>query len=161
MADHDDACRSKGIPDHLHQIGRPTIQNVGTSEFLYYRFQPDKLKNGKLSLGIFRIPNMSVLWRRFCKSPDDALFDGVTGQHFPTWGVIQLPVSGVEAIACPPNANIQYELKVVHDPLLCMYPHTEVRVFGDGHKLDVIDPQLKTLIKDCLRDLCTLAQPPS
>ena len=162
MCQYDPDCRAKGIPDHLHQCERPINQTFDPSESLFYRFKPgEKIKNGKVPKGIFRVKNMSVLRQIYCRSPNDALYDGERGISYPDWGVAELVVGKVESFSYNGDPPKEYTLKVVHDPLQCVYPHSEVRLFERGVRLNEVPDGLATLIRVCLADSCSVAKAPS
>lgn len=76
----DSECEEKGIPTHLHQVGREPDDTWDEKEILYRRIR----KNTPDLTAEIKFDRMSVNRSRYCKGPDDVLWNeregGISGQ---------------------------------------------------------------------------------
>ncbi len=158
MSDAD--CDAKGIPAHLHQMGRAADPHFGSAELLFRRFRqgtPD------LTAAI-SFERMSVNREKYCQSPDDALWNDVQGGRYEGFGVIAMPVGALQVFEKHPGEDYRFSLKPEHTPNRCNYPHTEVvatKVLPDGTEeaLPEIKPKsVKLALRKALRDSISVAQ---
>jgi hypothetical protein len=71
MKSCDEECARKGIPDHLHQLERGVDLDFPDDELLFRRF---RFSNADLTSAI-KFNEMSVNRAKYCKDPDDVLWD--------------------------------------------------------------------------------------
>ncbi|TND10111.1 MAG: hypothetical protein FD123_359 [Bacteroidetes bacterium] len=162
-------CTELGIPEYLHKDNRQDQQIFSIDEGLYRRFP--KIQNGKLSISdkgdidqsIFSTDNMSCNRQDFCLTPEDVLFSSTSNTHYFHYGIVRISIKEIENIVIQ-NTSIpanKYELKVVHDPEECMYPHTVVKIFENGVLMEKPPgPSIKISIRKKYAQICTLIKAP-
>ena len=165
MAEPDALCQGRGIPEHLHQLGRAPENVFAAEESVYRRFKPElKLELSEDHYEIFTTRRMSVNRERYSARPEDVLFNVDGPPHFDSWGVAALEVEGIQSIRVQhpdPKQRIEYTLKVRHKPERCMYPHCEIEVFANGEPVPEIKPSsVKTKIKSAMANACQVVKAP-
>ena len=124
--DHcDEVCSSKGIPEHLHQLGREVDPDFPDEELLFRRF---RFSNADLTSAI-KFNEMSVNRAKYGLSPDDVLWNDDAGGKYDGYGVVQFPVAALNGEWRHPDERkvpITYRLTPLHKPRQCNYPHSEV-----------------------------------
>lgn len=166
MDSSDPDCHARGIPDHLHQLGRPVDSEFTPTEALYRRFNPSfSLDNPDSIYAIFTTRRMSVNREKHSHRPEDVLFNVDGPPHFLAWGIAEIHVATVTDIHVPhPNSRepIHYSLAVRHQPERCMYPHCEIEVYANGERIEEIKPSsAKTRIKAAMARACVILKLPS
>lgn len=125
MRSCDEECSIKGIPDHLHQLGRVVDPDFSDGELLFRRF---RFSDVDLTSTI-KFNDMSVNRENHGHGPDDALWNDVAGGRYEGYGVLQFPVAALSGTWGHPDGQkfpIDYSLKPSHVPRQCNYPHSEV-----------------------------------
>lgn len=154
MNESDPACAAKGIPQHLHRVGRPADHVFQDTEFLYRRFrigEPDPAS-------AISFNRMSVNREKFCNSADDTLWNDKDGGRHEGYGVIKFPVGALNLKKKHPQEDFFFSLKPEHHPEDCNYSHSEVtsiKILEDGSEeaLSEIRPKsVKLAIRKALRD---------
>lgn len=161
----DEECSSKGIPGHLHQLAQLVDSGFLSEELLYCRF---KFYEADLT-AVIKFNRMSVNRGKFCKSPDDVLWNDKIGGRYENVGVVQFPVSALQGSWAHPNDKqfpVTYSLEPEHKPERCNYPHSEVvtmelnRETGTSTSVSKIKPpSVKLEIREHLQSLVTIALP--
>ncbi len=129
------------IPPSMRRNGRPGIPHFHREEFLYRRVplwmwddpaQP-------VDVNAIELPDISVGRSRF-GHPEWMRVDEVQGQprYFEGWGVI-----GFQHQDIPPERWLvgvfHFTFETHHDPEDWNYPHSEVRVFDNGHHVKTLE----------------------
>jgi hypothetical protein len=119
------------LPEEMYRNGRPLVNEFDVKEKLYTRFK-ELDPNGKIPLVSIHI-NHSVNRERFSE-PHWVLYSIYPEQdHFLNWGYGFLTWESLPSqIMPPPPGNVQYDIKVEHDPEECNYSHCEIRVYKNG-----------------------------
>ena len=131
-------CASLGIPDHLHQSGRPPVSFEDLRELLFRRFH--LLMEADVAACI-KFGDMSVN-RAALSTPEETLLNDETGGIHESCGVIAFPVSALSGDwpTDGPSGQVHYALSAEHDPMRCNYAHSLVVVLKDGIRLTKIKP---------------------
>lgn len=166
MKSCDEKCSSKGIPDHLHQLGRGVDPNFPDEELLFRRF---RFTDADLTSAI-KFNEMSVNRERHGYGPDDVLWNDEAGGRHEGYGVIQLPVSALNGEWKHPDERkfpITHKLVPQHKPRQCNYPHSEVTAFEFNRETEItqmakdIKPtSVKMRIREHLQTLVRIVLPP-
>jgi len=163
----DPHCKKKKIPQHLHQNGRLADPSFDRNERIYIRFREFEdnkptLCDGKVSAAIFKTEKQSSNREKYSKSPTDVLFE-TNGDHKFSWGIVELMSREICETTFPhPNTETSYSFRVIHDPVQCMYPHSEIRIFENGNLVESIKPKsVKNLIKYKWREISSVLKKPS
>lgn len=125
------SCDGLNIPKRLHQNNKSTIPKFDPEEKLFRRFSPDMiLPNGEVSItAIDRSSGLSFNREYNCGKPEDVLYNIITGEHFFSFRVGSIKVRLIESYECNfQQPNAKYNVKMIHKPEECMYPHSEVSI---------------------------------
>jgi len=162
MPGSDRECDEKGIPPHLHQCGRAADPEfTDPREFLYRRIPSGS--EGDLTKAI-QFNRMSVNRGKYCKTPDDVLWNDEAGGRHVGYRVIRFPVGALDGAWEHPQQAIAFVLRPEHKPTRCNYPHTEVVAFergGEGNLKSLAKikpPSVKLRIREHLRPFLTLEE---
>lgn len=162
MSEIDADCDAKGIPRHLHRLGRPIDPDFEDTELLYRRILvgiPD------LAAAI-SFERMSVNRGKYCESADDALWNDKEGGRYAGFGVLAIPVRAFNLQEKHPdqqNHPYAFTLRPEHKPESCNYPHSEVvatKVLSDGTEeplLEIKPKSVKHALRKALRDSISVA----
>lgn len=146
----DPECQGKGIPVHLHQLGRPVDGNFQPSELLFRRFAfgKDTLKH------ILVFNRMSINREKHGHEADDALWNCEQGGRHENCGVAEIPAGAFsQKWQHPTEPNTFYSMRPEHRPLRCNYPHTEVVVYKEGNGTETLQELIKpTSVKLKIRE---------
>lgn len=171
-----DPCSRLGIPKHLHTANRQKVSEFAPSETIYRRFtEPGTINqwkgNNQVSASIFKLDNDSCNRSIFCQLPEDVLLntrEQDNGAHYLTHGIISFNVGKFYSLLVPPAPAIKqngfdrnFVLHLEHDPLPCMYPHTEIHVYDGSNRIDNSPPKsTKAIIRGLLLDICEIVKMP-
>jgi hypothetical protein len=165
-------CEKLGIPTYLHKNNRSTDQEFN-SEIIYRRFytsgKPEDWKNDRsISASIFPVKDDSCNRDKYSKEPQDVLYntrEQDKGLHYTKMGVLSFCSSIINGFSESINQNDSsrdFTLKLVHDPLDCMYPHCEIVVLEGDVIINQNKPKsIKTLIRDILIENITIVVEPN
>ena len=150
----DPTCSELGIPSHLHRNGRGIDPHFEQEEHYYRRFQRLPRtevidKDGRIPFTIITTRDMSGNREKYCKSPEDVLYNINSAEHFFSRGIWKVQVSSIDGMIFnqPENARA-YTIRVFHDPEDCMYPHAIVQVLENGKPITAIKSKsVKTKIR--------------
>ena len=99
-----------------------------------------------------RSNKISVNRSHYCNTPKDVLYSCDSPNHFFNDGILQISteIEG-EEIRCDDNDNV-YEVKFIHEPEECIYPHSVIVLFkGDICPQKIKPSSVKTKFRDRLR----------
>jgi len=163
-------CDSLRIPSHLHRNGRAIDDEFG-EELIYRRFlapglNSDWLKSRQLSSSIFEVKNDSCNRSKYSNSPHDVLYNvriEDEGKHYLSWGILSINSKAFSLFTFQVNGTTRtFSLKLSHDPLDCMFPHSEIIVLEAGIRIDTSKPKsVKAVIRDYLITECEIVKFPS
>jgi len=163
-------CNSLGIPSYLHRSGR-AIDNEFIDEFIFRRFlatgaKIDWMKDNQLSSSIFEVKNDSCNRSKYSNSPEDVLYNvriEDEGKHYFSWGILSIGTKAFSIFTFKVNGTTRtFSLQLSHDPLECMFPHSEIIVLEVGFRIDTNKPKsVKTAIRDFLITECKIVKYPS
>lgn len=173
MSDSKNQCLALGIPERLHTNNRNIDPNFDEDECVYRRFKVPgpketwSMAGNEPSARIFDLSEDSYNRSKYCEQPDDVLFnvrpeDG--GKHYDDAGIISLQVNqlrdaATEFLVTENGNRRRFTFSVEHDPLLCMYPHTNVNVMENGKLAPKRPPSLKSAFRLMLRDYLEIIKP--
>lgn len=135
----DEECSSKGIPDYLHQLEREIDPDFSDDELLFRRF---RFSNADLTSAI-KFNEMSVNRQKHGSGPDDVLWNDEEGGRHDGYGVVQFPVAALKGEWRHPDERsvpVTYNLKPLHVPRKCNYPHSEVTAFEFNRETQIAQP---------------------
>jgi hypothetical protein len=162
MPASDPECAAKGIPEHLHRVGREPDPVFESDELLYRRFP---LNKPDLTAAI-SFKRMSVNRGKYCNSPDDVLWNSTDGGRLEGFGVLEFEVGALGLTVRHPHDPVSFALRPDHTPEPCNYPHTEVVAFAvsaaDGTETaiqDIKPPSVKLRFREHLQNLARIALP--
>lgn len=173
MSDIKNPCSALGIPERLHTGDREADSHFEENEQVYRRFWLPGPKETWSMIGnspsarIFDLSEDSYNRSKYCDQPEDVLFNvsqESDGEHYANAGIMALQVSHIRddttEFTITENGNERrFTFSVEHDPLPCMYPHTNVNVLENG-KLAPKRPQsLKLAFRLMLRDYLSIVKP--
>lgn len=163
-------CDSLGIPSYLHRKGRD-IDNHFIDEFVYRRFlasaeKSDWMANNQISSSIFEVKNDSCNRSKYSNSPEDVLYNirvEDEGKHYFSWGVLSINTKAFDVFTFKINETTRtFSLQLSHEPLECMFPHSEIIVLENGSVVDTSKPKsVKAAIRDFLITECEIVKLPS
>lgn len=155
----DQECRSRGVPDHLHAIGRTHNSCFEPTEKLYRRvprkhFTRDE-HTGEISVDEAHVSGMcalSVLRASCCKDVSDVYFDASKnsdGPKYRGWGAVLYVVGNLSGSVAASGQSLEPLISTVSpDPLQCMFPHCQVIIANEhGTPLPVDDNELDICLK--------------
>ena len=137
-------CSIGYIPQRLQQNGKPIIEKFEVGECLYMRCKPEALKNPYESISITELShNRAGLQHNILCNPDDVLYSIKSDEPFEKYEGLDVCTLAIKSL----NANNQYHkeyseekngqtytgmIKLLHEPVPCMYPHSVFRVWLNG-----------------------------
>lgn len=152
-------CDSLGIPSYLQRNGRPEDNNF-LSETIYRRFRSSAniqswLNDQSISSSIFPVQDDSCNRSKYSNVPEDVLYNvrvEDSGAHYLSWGILEFDSDALKTFSSEVNGEKRYfTIGLIHSPLECMYPHSEIIVYENGERIDTNKPKsIKRLIRDCL-----------
>ena len=153
------ACH-QSIPARLYTNDRAADQAFGHTEKLFIRVPENCYEGGRPSLNAFTSQSQSFNREKYCEVAEDVLFNidaENENDHFDTFGIISLRTDALTAEVFPhPQEPIQYVLAPDHDPVECMYPHSEILTFVAGDERTIRSSLVKTTIKKFYRRSCEI-----
>lgn len=144
-------CANFSIPEHLHKNDRDLDIFFGNEETIYRRFpiidsnkKTTILPDGKLSPSVFSTKRMSVNRSRYSNHPTDVLYNHNDENHYYNSGIAELSVISIAEFKSfhpnyPDSEKYCFRLILKHDPLECIYPHSEIFIFHDGNLLNDLE----------------------
>jgi hypothetical protein len=158
-------CDELGIPPHLHRNRRRKKPHFDNAELLYRRFETLD-KGGKPDITKIKpIRGLSTNRESLCQSPEDVLYEGLTGLYFPKWGVFSFRVGLIRSFQLiHPETNDTFTFNVAHEPIQCMFPHSEITVIKNGNILpydDDLPKPLRRRFRRFLRNECDIPKLPN
>ncbi|SFD27066.1 hypothetical protein SAMN05518672_1011380 [Chitinophaga sp. CF118] len=168
-------CGIQYIPERLHRNSRPLIEEFEVGECLYMRCKPEFADNPYKNISIAELShNRAGLSIDILCNPDDVLYSIKHDEPFEKYE--DKEVCTLEIKSLTPNNRYKKtftqekngevytgEIELLHDPELCMYPHSIFRVWLNGEKitmdnfsktigkLNVIKTQLKEELASMVR----------
>jgi hypothetical protein len=143
-------------PPHLHSNGRDPDPHFDDDEKIYRRFthgiDQEPWHGIKEEL---RLRKDSACRAKYMRTPDDTRWrnDGV---YAAGTSVFMLTVQAYCAITVSLSDGRVYSIRPRHDPLQCMYPHTELDVICNGTVVshDAIAKSARALLRDAIQRAC-------
>jgi hypothetical protein len=117
------------IPDEMLKKDRHPDPHFEPEELLYRRFSPDDFDGDTLSVDAIELPDMSCNRSKYGPPTWCLLVEGC--EH---WGVCGFEVRDIPQVQY--FTDIRYDFGPEHVPHKRNYPHSEVRVFRDGTRID-------------------------
>jgi hypothetical protein len=156
------------IPEQLHTNGRVRDLQFEGNEKLFRRFARTEqnkptTEGGKLTHASLSLKEMSVNREKYSENAADVLYNIKTGEHFLRCGIYAFGVSDIQSLtyAHPTEQSKTYSLHVLHEPELCMYPHSIIAVLENGKRIAEIKPSsIKTTLRDDLIERATILKSP-
>lgn len=136
-------CTLDYIPERLHTNDKPIIEKFAIGEELYYRCKSDECSKPYDKISLYDISHN----RNFCNNQeyrrDDVLYNIIENdqrQQYQNFDTTVLKIQSLQdnttyfkEIVSQENPDLSVTIKLIHDPIPCMYPHSvfEVSVNGD------------------------------
>lgn len=135
----DPICDARGIPAHLHCLGRASEPlDPGERVYRFFRLNIDE----DLSLAIsFNYRRSSVNRAKYSHSPADVLWDDERGGQRPGHGVVSFPGDVFDGLTWSPDQGEGvYRLAIQHEPRQCNHAHCSIIAFKGDEKVEEIKP---------------------
>ncbi len=119
-------CEFENIPKYLHKRRRKKVE-INNNDKLLLRIEPDtKITEIRQA---FRIENnrMSCNLKSLCTKNSDVLYNPSDGRFLENWKIGQIDVLELQGNIITYGTNGRYLTKINHEPIDCMYPHSEIR----------------------------------
>ena len=166
MSDIEKPCSVLNIPARLHTAGRLKDPNFDEDEVVYRRFSVPgpkeawSMAGNDPSVNIFKLNEDSYNRSKYCEEPEDVLFNVIPeddGRHYTDAGILSLQIqklkeSESEFIITENGNKRRFTFSIEHDPLPCMYPHTNVNIMENGEIAPKRPTSLKFAFRLMLRD---------
>jgi len=127
-------CPLDYIPKHLHTIDKPTIVKFTVGEELYYRCRKGTCEKPYDQIPLFDISHNRNFGQPSTYLKDDVLYNIIEGdpnERYENLEVITLIITQLKnnttytkEIVSSNNPNLKVNIKLIHDPEPCMYPHS-------------------------------------
>ncbi len=137
-------CNLDYIPDRLHTNNRPIINKFNVGQLLYHRASPEIIENPYKTVTIAELShNLGGHPEKILSLPEDVLFSIKEEEDFEKYTDKEICTLRIISLN---NLN-QYDkdfsqekngekatakIKLLHDPVGCMYPHCVFRVWLNG-----------------------------
>lgn len=147
----DPDCDAKGIPPHLHTLGR--LQQPLDQEELVYRFFRLDAEEDLTQAISFKYKRSSVNRANLCHEPADVLWDDERGGRREGYGVVTFPgdVFAGQEWKVDDGTSV-FRLSIDHEPWPCNYAHCSIVVTRDATRVDDIKPKsVKLKIREWLQ----------
>lgn len=137
----DSVCEARGIPSHLHQVGRAIDPEFDDCELLYRRHRSAMPE----LTDVINFKRMSVNRQKYCEGAEDVLWNDKEGGKHLDQHVFALPVAALSLRFEHPDQKgnpYSFGLKPLHKPEQCNYSHTEITAFKvmvDGSEEELAD----------------------
>lgn len=164
-------CFALGIPEGLHSKGREDKQDFESNEFVYRRFRdrinvdnsPNWRGSTSIPANIFSLNNDSYVRQKYSLAETDVLYNTNSDEKsFKDWGIISLYINDFALIEqkkleTDDKKDHVLRLEMKHDPLPCMYPHSELKIYDNGTLVTEQPPrQVRSFIRREIVKVCNI-----
>ena len=161
-------CLALGIPERLCSDGKPTLDLIDSTDYIYRRHnvagsieEIKALTDAEIGKDLFKLFDDSYNLSSLCETHLDVLYNDnpdEQGAHFKTLGVIGINVDSLESENFEYLSNgvmTQCNFKVHHKPEPCNYAHAEIIYYMNGEKYEGKSPSksAKTFFRRQLKAL--------
>lgn len=170
-------CDELSIPEQLRCNSRQSLAFETATERLFRWFPPEleSEPDGTLSLAsissAFSPPSdISCNRESLCSHPTDVLYNSEKHPHRFDFGVIRAVIGEIVAVTHAYEEKDGFNnrttrtitFEVEHTPEICMYPHSEIRVFRDAVMLqgDIKPKAAKIAVREALQPLFIVCHHP-
>lgn len=135
-------CNLDYIPERLHTNDKPVIESFSIGEELYYRCKSGECSKPYDKISLYDISHN----RNFCNPEEyrkeDVLYNIIENdprQRYIDLDTVVLEIRNLldnityyKEIVSRENPNIRAGIRLVHDPIPCMYPHSVFEITING-----------------------------
>lgn len=140
-------CKIVYIPERLHRKKRPIVETFEVGECLYMRCLPEVVDNPYKAISIAELShNRAGLTSNNLSVPEDVLYSIKLDEPFEKYDGKVICTLEIKSLT-PENKYYKTftqekdgelftsVIELLHDPELCMYPHSVFRVWLNGEKI--------------------------
>ena len=134
-------CKLIYIPPHLHFKDKPIVERFDVGEELYYRCSGDSCKKPYDRISLYSISHNRNFSDNDTYPKEDVLINIVESEESEKYDseivILKIEDLGdqetyIKRLISRDDKNISAEIKLIHDPLPCMYPHSVFEIFLGG-----------------------------
>ena len=135
--------------DHpVYTNGKDIEAFAANGELLYRRYKKEHYQEKRLLPAAFQFPKQSVNRQKF-SNPEDVLHvDCCNGKRFEGWGVLEISSADMPTPLESPDGKL-FHFIPEHEPLVCCYAHSVIRVKSGESNTFVDAPSTK--VKETFR----------
>ena len=145
-------CVLKHIPERLHTNSKPIINEFKVGEEIYRRCKPEELENPFTSISIADLSVNRQGMDKEMSQPEDVLINILEcGAENYNLEICTLEIKSLlenntfhkEFTEEKNGVKFKAEMKLIHAPDCCMYPHCEFRVWLDNEHITISNFSIK------------------